>query len=262
MTELLIGIPTFNGHKRIGHLLRSIINRTDSSKVDYKIVVCDDSGSKDNRILTYKAIEEYSSAVHIDLIYNNVNCGVSTSWNHIIRSDTDNCQFIILINDDVIVVEDSISTMLYFIKNNPDVGAVAYELNPLKENEMEKMSSLNNDIIYPIKSPVAWGTYWGFSREKYNTIGGFDENYFAYEEEVDFCTSLSFNGYSCYMLRHPKSFHVNGATTTTFKSNMFLTNSHNYYIRKWGDIWQNVIKNSPNTNAKVKFIHKGIEYEF
>lgn len=265
MPELLIGIPTFNSPKRLDYVLSALKPRIQN--VDYRVVVCDDSGKIENQNLTKKVIDKYSSSINIKYIENRKNSGVATSWNYIIRSDDENSLFIILLNDDIIIVKDSIETMLYFLKNNLNAGAVAYELNILKEQEIPKILAIgdNNSPKIP-NSPkislVAWGAYWGFSREKYNIVGGFDEYYYIYYEETDFCTALATLGYPNYLLRCPKSWHIGSASISPIDRSAHFARSFAYYNEKWkvSHKWQEAVMNKI-PKQKVKWICEQNIYE-
>ncbi len=268
MTELLIGIPTFNGHKRLDYLLQSIITRT-SNSLSYKIIICDDSGNLESIRLTSQVINKYNLFTPIKLIYNKQNSGVATSWNSIIESDYDLCPYIILINDDIIIAKESLESMMFFLKNNPYFGAVSYELYNLKEEDMKKMvsSNINSNKItpiptrndFPIKSLVAWGPYWGFTRDKYNQVQGFDSNYFLYFEETDFCMKLADLGYPNYILRHPRSWHVGSASMSSINVQENVNKSYSYFQSKWKGKEKTLMNNIQD--MKIKWIYNDSIYE-
>lgn len=268
MTELLIGIPTFNGYKRLDYLLQSIITQT-SDNISFKIIICDDSGDLENIRLTNQVINKYNLFTPIKLIYHKQNFGVATSWNSIIESDYDLCSYIILINDDVIITKNSIENMVFFLKNNPYSGAVSYELCGLKEEDMKELASsdINPNIIkpiptrndFPIKSLVAWGPYWGFTRDKYNQVKGFDSNYFLYFEETDFCMKLASLGYPNYILRHPKSWHVGSASMSSINVQENVNKSYSYFQSKWKGKEKTLMDNIPD--MKVKWLYNNNIYE-
>ncbi len=261
MSELLIGIPTFNNPNRLNYVLSALKDRIHN--VDYRVIICDDSGKIENQNLTKQVVDKYSNSINsipIKYIYNEKNSGIATSWNHIIRSDDQNSPYIILLNDDIIIVKDSIETMLFFLKNNSDIGAVAYELNSLKEEEIPKILALGDDNSNSPKiSLVAWGAYWGFSRQKYNLVGGFDEYYYIYFEETDFCTALATKGYPNYLLRCPKSWHIGSASVSFVDRGANSARSFAHYNEKWKGSHNTVMGNI--SKNKVKWMCNLTEYE-
>lgn len=58
---------------------------------------------------------------------------------------------------------------------------------------------------------VDWvsGAFIGFSREAFDAVGGFDEDYFMYYEDVDFCLRARRAGFPSYFLPTAKAVHVN-----------------------------------------------------
>lgn len=269
--KVIIGIPTYNGAHRLDWLLQSINKSRDINKyIDYKIIVCDDSGNQKNQEKTGYVINKWASILPITLITNDKNIGVPKSWNRIVRSE--DSDFIILINDDVIVEQDWLTSIIYFLDNNKNVGVAFYEHRQTDENDIPKIladhqsSKLSMFNVIPIRCMDHYGCFFGFSREKYNIIGGFDENYFAYFEESDFCTSLVARGIPNYILRYPICHHVGSATFKSapeIKHMMVYKNSLNYYTKKWNGTPE--ITNSRYINKipfqKLKWTHNDTIYE-
>lgn len=239
MPKILLGVPTYNGAHRVDWLLQSISMKT-GKHIDYKIVICDDSGNKEHQEKTRSVVDKWSSNLPISLLINDKNMGVAKSWNRIIRSE--DSQYAILINDDIIVIKNWLENIVYFLDNNPDAGAVCYDF--IRIDERDTPFFLNLDIndcydnmsIYPIRQMDAIGCLFGFKREMYDMIGGFDENYSTNFEETDFFTNLASRGYPVYILQCPKILHVYSATFKTSPEldyrNRFKM-SEQYYIKKW-----------------------------
>lgn len=240
--QVLVGIPTYNGAQRVDWLLQSISMMTNSN-IDYKIVIIDDSGNKHHQEKVKLVTNKWNSSLPINLLINDKNVGVAKSWNKIIRSE--DSQYIILINDDIIVDQGWLDSMVYFLDNNPDAGVAFYNHFKIDENDIPRLLSNEYQLLFedfqfddlvPIRCMHFVGCFFGFSREKYDIIGGFDENYFANFEETDFCTALASRGYPNYILRYPIFFHIGSAT---FKSapeiNYLYTfeKSKQYYKDKW-----------------------------
>ncbi len=58
--------------------------------------------------------------------------------------------------------------------------------------------------------PVDWitGAFIGFRRELFDQVGGFDEDYFMYYEDVDFCLRARRAGFRSYCLPAAKAVHL------------------------------------------------------
>jgi len=270
--KVIIGIPTYNGAYRLDWLLQSINKSKDiNSYIDYKIIVCDDSGNQKNQEKTRYVIDKWSPSLPVTLIINDKNIGVPKSWNRIIRSEEDS-KYIILINDDVIVKQDWLTSILYFLENNKNVGAAFYEHRQTDENDIPKILTdhqlfkVSKFDAIPIRCMDSYGCFFGFSRENYNIIGGFDENYFAYLEESDFATSLAARGVSNYILKYPICYHIGSATFKSAPEINRITvykNSLNYYTKKWNGPPEitNDRYMSKIPPQKLKWIHNDTIYE-
>lgn len=237
--KVLIGIPTYNGAHRLDWLLQSISMRT-GNYIDYKIVICDDSGNKEHQEKTRDVINKWNSTLPINLLINDINIGVAKSWNRITTSE--DSQYIILVNDDIIVVKNWLENMVYFLDNNPNAGAACYDFVMMDERDTQFFLNLdikdcyNNMNIRPIRQMDALGCLFCFRREMYDLIGGFDENYFTNFEETDFFTSLASHGHPIYVLQCPKILHVYSATFKTSPELDYwkrFNNSKEYYTKKW-----------------------------
>ncbi len=261
--ELLIGIPTFNRSKGLDYLLQSILINSNSKDIRFKISICQDSANIIQQDLTINVINKYSNLMNITYIQNKKNLGVSSSWNNIIRSDQNNCPYIILLNDDIIVEKDSIKNMLYFIKNNSNIGTVGYELNMINEEDIPKI--LAGDDIKPKIDHTAIGSFFGFSRKQYNLVNGFDEFYYMTHEETDFSAALYFKGFPSYNLSCPKSYHIGAATRSKVKYD--VQSNQNHFKEKWkvsAEEMNELIKKKSldmTTWKKVKWMCKNKHYE-
>jgi GT2 family glycosyltransferase len=279
MIKVLVGIPTYNGANRVDYLLQSISMRTNKD-IDYKIIVCDDGGKKEHQEKTKLVVEKWNSILPIELLINDNNLGVSKTWNKLIKLY--DSEYIILINDDVIVANRWLDNLLYFLENNPNAGSAIYGCIFINEEDIPQLLiSLNPkikprdpftkkwaDIDYsskvPIRCMVAWGCFFGFKRHIYNLIGGFDENYFAYFEEYDFLTDIASRGYPNYLLTCPRNWHIWSATFDTspeLNPREIYGKSQKYYIKKWNAETVTMRYMSKIPFQKVKWICNGDIYE-
>ena len=210
--------------------------------------------------------------------------GVAKSWNKIIKSE--DSQYIILINDDIIVAKDWLENMVYFLDNNPNAGSVIYDCLFIDKDDIPELLSSMNPIIKPrdpfskmqlnnfdydmdtcpVRCMVSWGCFFGFRRKLYDKFGDFDENYYVYFEEFDFFTNLASHGFPNYLLRYPKNWHIWSATikdNPKIDIENIFEKSRQYYNKKWnGDhtVCNNLfMSNIPFQN--VKWLYKGNTYE-
>ena len=92
-----------------------------------------------------------------------------------------------------------------------------YQLIPqlpiLKKRTLQKMSRQS-----PLPVPWILGAALTFRRDQIQLLGGFDERFFMYFEEVDLCYRLSSEGRQIHFLPEAEIIHVGGASTAHLQS--------------------------------------------
>lgn len=247
-----IAIPVFNDYVLTSHLLDSIFFYTERKDIN-KIVVLDDGSDAEYR----DALRKICSSRGVDVICNDVNLGVPKSWNKLVKElGTD---YIILLNNDIIVWKGWFEAMKYALENNPDIGTVSLPTMVVNRCDVHKV------IQYPFKryieilkpwnkmkrletyelpesrepvrviSPI--GCSFGFSRRLFDKAMGFNEIYQAFYEEVDFGISLYGMKHPSIILAGPHVYHVWGATFETNRqidAQGILNLSRQKFIAKYG----------------------------
>ena len=291
MTKVLICCPTYNGWYRVDWLLKSILLRCSDNdrkilKEESKIVICDDSGKDEHRNKVRDVVYKWKNDLPVELIINEKNLGVAGSWNRLTKSY--DSQHIILINDDVIVSKDWLYNLVYFLDNNPNAGGVGQYCFVINEEDVPSLLSSpdvtvsprhpftriktnESDTVFsqaalPERCMAAVGNFFGFRRDMYNMVGGFDNNYFAFYDESDFGTAIASHGYPSYVLQCPKNYHVWSATfghAPEINPGIVMTNSKNYYTKKWEGHCEITHKRYMEKIPfqKVKWICRGEEHE-
>jgi GT2 family glycosyltransferase len=243
MHDILIGIPTLNNPELLNNCLDSIFKTYDIRKYNVKVLALDDYSSSEN----LKKNKEICASYKIDLLMNTKRLGVAQSWNTIIKHC--DSEFIILLNDDVAVVHNWLDVVIYTLKNNEKIGVVglnAYEgynsyLLPNNIPTYVEAKIMLGGNIHPILS--SRGYAFAFRRNDYNKIGGFDNSYFCFFEEVDFNLSMMtvLSKRNC-ILSYPIIKHAHGSTTFKELSNHTDTFEKSKFIfeKKWKISWERI----------------------
>lgn len=287
--KTIVGIPTYNGYQRVDWLLNSISYRSsdEDGKIlqNSKIVICDDSGREDHRQKVREVVQKWiGSGLPVELIINDVNIGVAGSWNRLAKFD-ESSEYIILINDDIIVSRGWLDSIVYLLDNNPRVGScsqfcyfitnedvgillsgkdtIVTPRDPYKKTPTE---IYNHGLEYPGLVMAPAGCFFGMKRSVYNEVGGFDGNYRCFYEESDMGTTLASRGYPTYMLAWPKNWHIWSATfgnAPEINTGIIIENSRKYYTNKWSGHFEvthpRYMSKIPFQRVKFKF--KSEEYE-
>lgn len=193
-----------------------------------------DNASEDE---TVRLIREHSPTVKIIQASENRGFGGGNNLGFASASG----EFVALINSDLVVEKNTLVTLVQYLQENPEVGVIA----PRTLNEAGMISQTARSVYTPLYiagnylgvgklSPrlengsayavnlsaeqpqeVAWlqGSCLVLRHSLYAQLGGFDENFFLYVEDVDLCKRIHSQGLK--VVYHPsvRVMHV-GATST------------------------------------------------
>lgn len=261
MALVTIGIPVYNRGTALVNLLQNLRQRTPTD-IDFEIVVVDDSGRPAHRELTRSACRQYGAT----LVVHEKNKGVAAGWNSIVRAGKDS-EYCVILNDDVFVAKDWLTYMLYALRANPKVGSfgmncrfiakedaaeiikgpnakviplnVYWKGSDLVRNERYKSMPVEEDGA-PGKVMCPTGCFFGFRREIYDLVGGFDERYFAFYEETDFGVSCAWKGLPSFVLGVPDhNYHMwsaSFASAPEIPAGSIMARSREAFVRKWTEI--------------------------
>lgn len=253
---ITIGIPTYNGWQRVDNLLNNLRQRTESD-VPHDIVICDDSGRKDHQDKVRIICQKYG----VRFIFHPVNRGVPSAWNTLVKSsDSD---YIILLNDDILVAKRWLSAPLHALQENPTIGSFGLhcyfispsDVGPLLVGPDAKIIPLNvrwdgpnlilNERFPSLPSSVGsqpgrtmcpTGCAFGFRRTMWNMVGGFDEQYRAFYEETDFGVACAYLGYPSVQLSCPGNYHIWSQTfgsAPEINAGQVMADSKRKFLAKW-----------------------------
>jgi GT2 family glycosyltransferase len=177
----------------------------------------------------------------VHLIASKVNLGFAKANNIALKQARG--QYFLLINPDTLVQEDTLRVMLKFFDENPDVGLAGCKiLNPDGSFQLAcrrsfprpwvaltKMSGLS--AMFP-RSPLfgkynltylspdetyeidaVSGSFMMVRRTVYEQVGGLDEDFFMYGEDLDWCYRIQQAGWKNYYLHTTQIIHYKGEST-------------------------------------------------
>lgn len=232
-------IPNYNGEKFLGSCLESI------SKQSFKKfeVIIIDNASTDNSI---DIIEKYKDILDIYLIKNNENIGFAKAVNMGIKYAKK--KYVFLLNNDVKLDSKIIEKLYNCITKNQNIFSVQSKMIQYHNRDKiddagdeytilgwtcktgnNKSSKLFNEPREIFSSCAGAAIYRKDILEK---IGLFDENFFAYMEDVDIGYRARIHGYQNVYCPDAICYHV-GSATTGSKYNEFkikLAARNNIYV--------------------------------
>ena len=198
---------------------------------NYIITVVDNASSDD----TVSFLKEHHPDIH--LIVNEKNMGYAAAVNAGARScDSD---FLILSNADVIYHPGAIEYLIEFLNTYRTVGVIGpQQLFPdgSWQNSNGKLPGIKLGLAnlfflsslgrffnklgrkifhpeFPQKADYIDGAVMAVRKEVFDDVGGFDEDYFFYTEEADFCYKLNMAYKTNYTVRKATVTHLRGAAS-------------------------------------------------
>lgn len=238
-TELSVIIVNYNGLKYLKKCLESLTQKL--SGIVFEIVIIDND-SKDESCSFIK-----QNFPTIKLIESKINFGFGKGNNEAVKQASG--EYLLLINNDTIVLDD-LSPALDVLKNDKSIGVLG--INMLNANEdyipaagnfpniknmfrFQKLLDLGSEfqkgIFLKNQYEVDWlsGSFLLMPKKVFQEIKGFDEDYFMYVEDVDFCKKIADSGYKRVFLSTLSYIHFVGFSA---KKNPMLVKGYKIYIKK------------------------------
>ena len=196
------------------------------SGIDAEIIIIDND-SKDGSCEMVK-----SFFPEITLIENKVNVGFSKANNQAVAVAKG--EYVCILNPDTAVEEDTFKNAIRFYEKTENIGALGVYLmdgtgNFLPESKRNlttpKVSLLKllgfntkyyaNHLSETSNGPVEVlvGAFMLIKKDIYNEVGGFDEDYFMYGEDIDLSYKITQAGYQNYYLGSTSVLHYKGEST-------------------------------------------------
>ena len=217
--------------------LESLINslRRSLEGIESEIVVVDNSSDDDTVEFLKKNFQD------VKLIENHLNLGFGKANNQGVEASSG--EYLLLINPDAVVGENTIREMLAFSKEHPDAGATSCKvLNadgtlqktcrrgfPTPWVAFTKISGLsavfprtrlfgryNLTYLNPEEDhevDAIGGSFMFIPRHVFEEVSGFDEDYFMYGEDIDLCYKIKRAGYKVYYTPSTSAIHFKGEST-------------------------------------------------
>lgn len=248
--KIAIVILNWNGKKLLEKFLPSIVNFS-SEKAE--IFVADNASTDDS----IKFIKTFYPSVNI--IENSVNGGYAKGYNDALQAVE--ADIYCLINSDVEVTENWLPPVLDVFEKNKNVAIIQPKILDFKDKSSFEYAGAAGGFIdffgYPYcrgrvfnslekdthqfddTTEIFWasGACFFIRSEVYHQLEGFDENYFAHQEEIDLCWRTNNLGFDIKYVGTSTVFHIGGATLQE-------TNPHKTYLNFRNSLL-NVVKNVP-----------------
>ncbi len=252
--DLSIIIVNYNVKEFIQNLLHSVFKA--GCNLKYEIIIIDnasDDGSAD-------FIKE--KFPNVNLISNKQNIGFGKANN--IGLAAAKGKYILLINPDTLIREDTLEKMISFFESSPDAGLAGCKiLNPDGSLQLAcrrsfpgpwtsfckvtglsslfphsrlfaryNLTYLDENRTYEVDAIS--GSFMMMKKEVYEKIGGFDEQFFMYGEDLDLCYRIQKAGWKVYYTPGTQIIHYKGESTrrSSLDETKIFYEAMNLFVKK------------------------------
>lgn len=251
--DLSIIIVTYNSRRDIEKCLASLRDNSRGARVE--IIVCDNASSDG----TADFIVQHFPAVNLIRSAHNLGFGRANN----LAAQHAHGRFFLLLNPDTWVEEDLAAAIVNFLDTHPEAGGCTPQhLNPdgtiqvgaIRElPTVESLFYQKTGLAYVFPHSRRFGrycmTWWdhdevreveqagaclALRREVFQQVGGFDESYFMYFEDVELCHAVRAAGYKIFFLSYARVYHIGGQSAKQAVSKNFIEfyRSMCHYFRK------------------------------
>ena len=229
--DLAVVVVNYNAGGYLTRCLDSVLGATGEVSVEVVVV---DNASRDGSASA--AAERFPE---ITVVHNEENRGLSPALNQGIRATT--APFVLLLNPDAEIVAGTLEGLLKVARDHPRAGAVGplirnpdgtvYPsgrrfpglgqavghalLGPFRPNNRFSRAYRMDDWDRTSEREVDWVSLACMlvPRAAFEEVGPFDEAFFLYAEELDFCTRLARRGWTVLFTPELEVVHEGGVST-------------------------------------------------
>ncbi len=232
--DLSVIVVSYNTRQLLDECLSSLY-AADAPDGGFEVIVVDNASVDDSAAMV---TAEYPQAT---LIVSDVNLGFSAANNRGTAVATG--EYLLFLNSDTVVGRDALTKPLAFMQENPRVGALTVRLVypngerdpdnhrgfPTPSNALFHFTGLSRlfpnsrrlngyfrnfeDFSKIHAVPVIAGSYMMMPRSLDRRLGGWDETYFFYGEDIDYCYRIYGAGYEIIYYPLVEVLHYKGASS-------------------------------------------------
>ena len=251
--NVAIVILNWNGKKLLKQFLPSIVAYSSEAK----IYVADNASTDDS----IEFLQD--NYPQITLIQNSENGGYAKGYNDALQHIK--ADVYCLLNSDIEVTENWLQPILNTFKSDENIAAIQPKILDFKDKNKFEYAGAGGGFIdqygYPFcrgrifdtietdtgqyndSMPVFWasGACLFVKSTTFFKVGGFDEDYFAHQEEIDLCWRIQNLGKQVYYVGAATVYHVGGATLSAQHPKKTFLNFRNSLF--------NLLKNTPKNRG-------------
>lgn len=203
-------VVTYNTRELLRKCIASIVSEAppgDGASLLRIIVV--DNASSDG---TQDMLRDEFPCVH--LIASPENLGPARGFNLGLAEALKRAEFVVVMNSDIIILPGTVREMVAFLKARPHVDGVSVplfhpDMSPQK-TRTHITRALPLDKTKPFRADFPGTTFAMIRARTFRKVGGYDENYYFYNEDLDWASRAKAAGCVFYHLPQGGAIHVLG----------------------------------------------------
>ena len=241
--KVAVVILNWNGKNFLQQFLPSVIK---NSNEHTEIIVADNASTDDS----ISFLKEFYPDVKIILLEKNY--GFAKGYNEALKKvDSD---YFVLLNSDAEVSEGWIEPMVELLESDSSIAACQPKVLSYQEKNVFDYAGAAGGWLDKFGYPFAKGRVFDYCEEDkgqydqqepifwasgaamfiraaaFHEVNGFDEYFFAHQEEIDLCWRLQLAGYQVYSCPTAKIYHVGGGTLPKGNSRKTYLNFRNNLV--------------------------------
>ena len=225
LPSVAVVILNWNGKHFLEKFLPSVV---ESLYGNLSIIVADNASTDDSLSFLRKFYPE------VRLLLSNTNEGFSKGYNSALKRVV--ADYYVLLNSDVEVTEGWIAPVISLMESDKKIAACQPKILSFEKKDQFEYAGAAGGWIDSLGYPFSRGRifetcekdrgqyndtseiFWAtgaclFVRASiFHELNGFDEYFFAHQEEIDLCWRMQRAGYTIYVVPVSKVFHVGGGT--------------------------------------------------
>ncbi len=253
--RIAVVILNWNGEVLLERYLPSVIQYSEDARIYLA-----DNASTDGSVAYVR-----SNFPSIEIIQNKTNGGFVKGYNDALKFvDAD---IFCLLNSDVEVTEGWLVPIMEAFKNIPEASIIQPKILDLMRKDYFEYAGAAGGFIDQLGYPFCRGRifqelekdngqyddireiFWAtgacmfIKRDVFNSLDGFDEDYFAHQEEVDLCWRAKNSGHKVFYVGASKVYHLGGSTLSNMNPKKTFLNFRNSLF--------SITKNLPRRKAFI-----------
>ena len=251
MLSLSVILVNYNGSSFLYECLKSLEQYINI--YNYEVIIVDNCSTDDS----IKIIKDYFPS--FKLICSQTNLGFGKANNLAVKHSEG--QYLLFLNTDTILVENTPQILLDYLNRNKDVAAIGsritfqdgsyqlscgelpnlliecfYKIRAMLDSKLHYILSRIYNKLYAKEQEVGWvtGACMMMQRGTFEKLNGFDETFFMYFEDVDICKRIHDMGLKVIYYPQTSLIHLLGGSSQNIKKKVstYYRDSQLYYYQK------------------------------